>query len=80
MGWESCGVVEFDLGPLLQGEMGNLISKLNFDKLTSYLVDNKIPTLPAPHFPSSKGRQQKEEVRMRALAVGMVGATRPPGE
>ena len=27
MGWESCGVVEFDLGPLLQGLMRR--AKLN---------------------------------------------------
>ena len=31
MGWESCGVVEFDLGPLLQGQMsiGKLKSAYN---------------------------------------------------
>ena len=25
MGWESCGVVRFDLGPLLEGQMLSLI-------------------------------------------------------
>ena len=57
--------------------MGNLISKLNFYKLISYLVDKGFPA-----FLSSKGdiliSQQKEEVRMRL--VGRLGAERTPGE
>ena len=32
MGWESCGVVRFDLGPLLQGQMRTVKLK-SADKL-----------------------------------------------
>ena len=57
--------------------MENLIVKLNFYKVISYLVDQGIPTLPSPLIAQKGafyGRQQKEEVR------GDLGAEETPGE
>ena len=34
MGWESCGVVRFDLGPLLQGQMRIAKLKSGYNSLT----------------------------------------------
>ena len=57
--------------------MENLISKLNFYKLISYLVDRGIPTLPSPQktFPGDSNRVQTKggSTHARARAVHRQG-------
>ena len=57
MGWESSGVVGFDLGPLLQGQTRIAKVKSDYNSLIikrptrdACLCMGELPALPAPHF------------------------------